>query len=187
MGAAGLFFVRASRFGAEKIPYRVREKDGRFELRDYPALPVACTPMYGGANDDSFEKLFRFIAGGNARDEKIAMTTPVFIDGPIGVQTSMSFGMPAETQRRGVPEPKAGAIEITERPRARVAAVRFVGASREAAERKAVEELRAWMKTRGIEAEGDPIIAYYDAPFIPGPLRRNEAMLRVRGEATSDF
>lgn len=81
--------------------------------------------MNGGTGDDSFEQLFRFIAGGNARDEKIAMTTPVFIDGPIGAQTSMSFGVPAETQRRGVPAPKASAIEISERPPCRIAALRF--------------------------------------------------------------
>lgn len=161
----------------------MREKDGRFELRDYPALPVARTAMNGGTGDDSFEQLFRFIAGGNARDEKIAMTTPVFIDGPIGAQTSMSFGVPAETQRRGVPAPKASAIEISERPPCQIAALRFSGSTRESAEREAIEELRAWMKSRNLEAEGDPIIAYYDAPFIPGPLRRNEAMLRVRQEA----
>lgn len=57
------------------------------------------------------------------------------------------------------------------------------GSTRESDERKAVEEVRAWIKSRNLEAEGDPIIAYYDAPFIPGPLRRNEAMLRVRQEA----
>jgi hypothetical protein len=62
---------------------------------------------------------------------------------------------------------------------------------REAAEQGAIEELRAWMRVRNLQPEGEPIIAYYDAPFIPGPLRRNEAMLRVRlgstvGAAGSD-
>ena len=36
------------------------------------------------------------------------------------------------------------------------------------------------MKTENLEADGEPTIAYYDAPFIASPLRRNEAMFRVR-------
>ncbi len=182
-GAVGYFFFRASRFGAESIPYQVRMKDARFELRDYPALPVARTAINGGTGDDSFAKLFRFITGNNARAEKIAMTTPVFIDGPIGAQTSMSFGVPAETQARGVPVPKASAVEISQRPSCQIAAVRYSGPTRETSERKAISELRAWMAARNLEAEGEPIIAYYDAPFLPGPFRRNEAMLRVRNRA----
>jgi hypothetical protein len=105
--AAGYFFWTASRFGAERIPYRVREKDGAFELRDYPALPVARALMRAQSDDDTFSRLFRFIAGRNVRKEKIAMTTPVFIDGPIGAQTSMSFGMPKEAHGAAFLIPKA--------------------------------------------------------------------------------
>lgn len=175
------FLVKASRFGSDKIPYHVRKKEGRFEIRDYQAVPVARTSMNNvGTGNDSFGKLFAFISGNNKRSEKIAMTTPAFIDGPIGAQTSMSFGIPFKTQQPGVPEPTGEAVEISERPPSKVAVLRFPGLMREAAERKAVEELCAWMKTENREADGELTNAYYEAPFIPSPLRRNEAMFRVR-------
>jgi hypothetical protein len=40
-------------------------------------------------------------------------------------------------------------------------------------------KLRAWIAAEGLQTFGEPIIAYYDAPIIPGFLRRNEAMLRI--------
>ena len=180
VGGIAYFFLKASRFGAESIPYTVRYRDGAFELRDYPSLAVARTAMRGASADPSFGELFRFITGANQREEKIAMTTPVLIEGPIGRQTTMSFGMPAETRRRGIPQPGSDRVELSEEPPAQIATFRFSGPTRESAERTALKELRAWMQTHGLEAVGEPIIAYYDAPFIPGPLRRNEAMLRVR-------
>jgi hypothetical protein len=105
--AAGYFFgppLASARNGSRT---GVREKDGAFELRDYPALPVARALMRAQSDDDTFSRLFRFIAGRNVRKEKIAMTTPVFIDGPIGAQTSMSFGMPKEAHGAAFLIPKA--------------------------------------------------------------------------------
>jgi hypothetical protein len=46
-------------------------------------------------------------------------------------------------------------------------------------EREAVAKLRRWVASEGLQTLREPIIAYYDAPFIPGFLRRNEAMLRL--------
>ena len=65
---AGLIFVgcQATRSGYESAPYQVVRTDGKFELRDYPALTVVETPMARGGNeaDGSFMRLFRFITGG---------------------------------------------------------------------------------------------------------------------------
>ena len=67
---AGCAAVRA---GYESAPFRVARSDGKFELRDYPALVVAETPMRGA--DGSFMRLFHFISGENSAKEKISMTT----------------------------------------------------------------------------------------------------------------
>jgi hypothetical protein len=71
-------FVRcqATRSGYESAPYQVGRTDGKFELRDYPTLTVVETPMARGGNeaDGSFNRLFRFITGGNEAKQKIAMT-----------------------------------------------------------------------------------------------------------------
>ena len=42
------------------------------------------------------------------------------------------------------------------------------------------------MRARNLDAEGEPIIAYYDAPFIPAP-DGEKAMLRVRREADQEL
>ncbi len=88
---------RATRGGYESAPYSVVRSDGKFELRDYPALTVVETPMVqaGNSADGSFNRLFRFITGGNEAKEKIAMTTPVFMSGN-GSNTTMAFVMPAK-------------------------------------------------------------------------------------------
>jgi hypothetical protein len=38
-------------------------------------------------------------------------------------------------------------------------------------------ELRAWVEARGWRSEGPAVYAYYNDPFTPGFLRRNEILL----------
>lgn len=178
-GAALYWLAGASRAFVEKAEYAVVQKDGPFEVRDYPALEVASAPVGEDGGGRAFGSLFRFISGGNARREKISMTAPVFMDRREG-RGEMSFVMPAGARRKGVPEPADASVRIGERPPQRVAVYRFGGWGTERNERQGLDALREWMRARGMEAAGDPVAAYYDAPFIPPPLRRNEVMLRVR-------
>ena len=178
--AVAWWIYKRSRFDAEPTPYIVLRRDKAFELRRYPSLPVATTPIRGD-NDEAFMRLFRFIDRGNETSEKIAMTTPVFFDGQPGAQEKMSLVMPQKTASAGVPAPSAATVTLEERPTQRVAVYRFSGRTCAEREREAVAELRAWIMSERLQSFGEPIIAYYDAPFIPGFLRRNEAMLRVAG------
>jgi SOUL heme-binding protein len=176
--ALAWWIYKRSRFGAELAPYTVLRRDEPFELRRYPSLPVATIPIRGD-NDEAFMRLFRFIDRDNAAGEKIAMTTPVFFDGQPGAQEKMSLVMPQKTARAGVPAPSSTAVALDKRPAQRVAVFRFSGGTCAEREWEAVAKLRAWMISEGLQSFGEPAIAYYDAPFIPGFLRRNEAMLRV--------
>jgi hypothetical protein len=105
------WIYKRSRFDAEPTPYIVLRRDSPFELRRYPSLLVAITPIHGD-NDAAFMRLFRFIDRHNSTCEKIAMTTPVFFDGQPGAQERMSFVMPDETVRIGVPAPSAAAVTL---------------------------------------------------------------------------
>lgn len=40
----------------------------------------------------------------------------------------------------------------------------------------------AWLQSRQLKPIGSPTYAYYNDPFIPGPLRRNEVMFEMAGE-----
>jgi DNA gyrase inhibitor GyrI len=176
--AVAWWIFKRSRFDAEPAPYLVLRRDQAFEVRRYPSLPVAATSLRGD-NNEAFMRLFRFIDRGNETAEKIAMTTPVFFDGPPGAQEKMTLVMPQKTVWAGVPAPSAATVTLEERPTQRVAVYRFSGGTCAESEREAVARLRAWILSEGLQSFGEPTIAYYDAPFIPGFLRRNEAMLRV--------
>lgn len=181
-GVTAYWLATSSRAFIEKAGYNVLRTDGPFEVRDYPALCVASAAMPEGEPDGAFRRLFRFISRGNARGEKIAMTAPVFID-RAPEPGKMSFVMPREMPARSVPQPTDDGVTLGQRPAERVAVYRYPGRSSAANERKALQALREWMRANGIEEAGAPVAAYYDAPFLPPLLRRNEMMLRVKPAA----
>ena len=173
--AGGLHF---SAFAAvpETAPYTASDKDGDYELREYPALTVATT-VAKEERDGAFMRLFRYIQGDNEKAQKIEMTTPVFMDrGEAG--TAMSFVMP-EAARKETPAPKGDAVKLSQRAAAKVAVLRFVGRQTKANEDAALEKLRVWMKAKGVAEAGNPSFAYYDPPWILGPWRRNEVLVQV--------
>ena len=61
--------------------------------------------------------------------------------------------------------------------------IAFRYASRPAPDREAtaIQNLRDWAGAHGYIVEGRPVVAYYDAPWTPPPLRRNEILLRLKG------
>jgi hypothetical protein len=40
-----------------------------------------------------------------------------------------------------------------------------------------MSDLEAWMRERGLVAEGEPVWARYNPPFTPWFLRRNEILI----------
>jgi hypothetical protein len=195
----------------EEAEYNVLEKDGAYELRQYPAMLAAETLVTGAsfedAGDIAFGRLFRYIAGNNrAREEivmtspvvqtpsrpggrngeKIAMTAPVIQqpeqagDGAAGYR--VAFIVPAEYTRQTVPEPLDPAVRIVAMPSRLVAALRYSGWTSEELHGRKEQELRSELTTRKLVLAGEPITAQYDAPFIPGPFRRNEVLIPVTRE-----
>lgn len=201
-----------SRDNYETAEYESLQRDGRFELRRYPALVVASTPMSGDAvNDgDAFRTLFNYIAEGNADRQKIAMTTPVFMmpqasadgeassvagdaagdaDAENGKPQSgerMSFVLPRAVVAAGVPEPTSDAVEIERFPAGRYAVIRFNGSWDRTRFDAQQAELEAWMADRGLEAAGPAVTAAYDPPFVPPLLRRNEVLIPLKAEEANN-
>ena len=167
-----------SRAAYETPEYKVVREDGKFEIRDYPPMTLATTPMAGDGMDNSFMRLFRFIDGGNERSEKIAMTTPVFIDSAPEKKT-MSFVVPRKVAENGAPKPSGEKITLGKAEPARFAVFRFSGGRTAENEVSALAKLKTWLEMEKITAKGAPMFAYYDPPWIPSFLRRNEVMLRI--------
>lgn len=166
---------------SESVPYKTVRSDGRFELRDYPALTVIKTPMPGGSpsGDGSFMRLFRFISGENQAHEKIAMTTPVMMSGSESNATMM-FVLPAKLTAENVPKPADSLVRVQTLPAGRFAVLRFSGERDPRTEAAVLKELKTWMATEGLPVSSPPVYGYFDPPWTLGALRRNEVMLRIQ-------
>jgi len=182
--ALGLFLAgcKGSRKGYESAPYQVILREGKFELRDYPDLLIVETAMNRDSGS-SFQRLFRYISGQNSESRKIEMTTPVFMAGE-NPERSMSFVMPADIE--SAPLPKDSAIRIATIAAGRFAVFGFSGSRSGQAERDGIENLRSWMKSKGLVSSGEPVFGYFDPPWTPAFMRRNEVMLRVDARASAN-
>ncbi len=160
-----------SRSGYETARYDVLRTDGAFELRKYPELKVAATSE--GSGNGSFMRLFRYIQGANEKQEKLAMTTPVFMEAG-----EMRFVVP-EKNKAAAPKPGSDKVMVKEIPARTVAAYRFSGRQSERREKSALEKLQLWSKANKMEPKGEPFFAYYDPPWTLGPFRRNEVLIPV--------
>ena len=163
-----------SRSGYETAPYKVIRTDGDFEIREYPELKIATTAR--DADNSSFMRLFRYIDGGNVEKEKIAMTTPVFM-----VNGKMAFVVP-EKHKAATPAPASDQVIVDTIKAQRVAVHRFTGSRTKDSETQALAKLKAWMHANELTEAGAPFSAYYDPPWTPGFMRRNEVLVPITPE-----
>lgn len=181
LAAAGISFVATSRAGYETASYEVEKKSGKFEVRLYKSHTVVTAPMKDGSQNGSFGKLFQYISGSNEKEQKIAMTTPVFMPATSSGSTrEMQFVVPDKVAKAGAPAPKDSSVSLKKMSGGKYAALRYSGRGDAAARKKKLEELKGLIKAEGLTASGSPIFAGYDPPWTPGPLRRNEILLRVK-------
>lgn len=184
---------------SEKPRHRTLEREGVFELRAYPALLVAETVVHDErvpALEEGFRLLADYIFAKSRGGEKISMTAPVLSDreganervamtAPVlseeaeGGGWRTRFVMPAKYDRATLPPAPPG-IAITVIPAREMAAVRFSGGSEDANLERQETRLRDWMAASGFEAAGAPEYAFYNSPYIPPFLRRNEVLIPVR-------
>ena len=188
----GLFIFGGTYFGwkltargaYESAAYRVVVSDGDFEIREYPDLVVASTamPTRSESDNDSFMRLFRYISGGNEAKQKVAMTTPVFMEQPeLTEPGQMEFVIPNEVASAGAPDPTDDSVQIRTREGGRFAVVRFPGRLD-----KQLKRLQDWIANRELIVDNETEVAGYDPPWTPGPMRRNEILIRVKQLSDSD-
>lgn len=176
------------RAGYESAEYKVVEVDGSIEIRQYPDLMLASTETSSDlqGRDGSFMKLFRYISGANAADQKISMTTPVFMeDKGGGAKRTMGFVLPKDVAAAGTPAPQSSDVKILKRAGGKFAVIRFSGRLDPVLAEANEVKLREWMRSKGLVGEGSAEAASYDPPFTPGPLRRNEVLIRLDDNSTS--
>jgi len=169
---------RTSRSAYATAPFKRERSSGKFELRDYPTLTLVETSMTDADGNSGFGRLFRYITGRNEGAQKIAMTTPVFMSADEN-HAAMAFVMPASLKTNQVPQPTDKSISVREVPAGHFAVLCFSGGRNTKNEAEALAQLETWMAAEGLSVLSPPVFAYFDPPWTPSFLRRNEVMLRT--------
>lgn len=174
---------KVTRAGYEEPAHRVVRTEGKFELRDYEAFRVVSTPMKSSRGDmnGGFMRLFRYISGDNERSQKVAMTIPVFVTADTNAG-AMSFVVPQKVAAAGAPKPTGTEVSLEQVEAGRFAVLRFRGSREGANPQAAGVKLAAWVAAQKLRPVGAPRFAFYDPPWTPSFLRRNEVLLRVEAE-----
>ena len=148
----------------------------QIEIRAYAPRIMAVTGM-NEDSDSGFRVLAGYIFGGNAEEQKIAMTAPV--QQTMAGEKEMAFMMPAEYALKDLPQPEDQRVSFREAPAYTAAVIQFSGwASAEKADEN-WQQLRRFLITRGIDITGEPTLNQYNPPWTLPFMRRNEVIVPV--------
>ena len=175
--------------------HKVVSKDGKFEMREYEAVVAAEVVSPGersAAANRAFRILFNYISGENRSQSKIPMTSPVAMTenekipmtAPVTERESsegwhVRFFLPPTYTLETVPQPTNPAIRLLQLPPERFVSVRFSGSSSESNLSEHRKELENYIQKKKLKITGDPVFAFYNAPFIPPVFRRNEILWKL--------
>jgi hypothetical protein len=111
--------------------------------------------------------------------QKIAMTAPVLEQEPASETHVVTFVMPAEYTMESLPAPRNEEVRLVEVPERRYAALQFSGrvSGERALEMK--QKLRERLAQDGLATVGAPMLAQYNPPWTPPPMRKNEVLIRL--------
>jgi len=199
-GVGGVFGIRA---GTEEPRFSVVEHVGAVEIRQYGPRLAAETTVSGpdeAARNEGFRRIAGYIFGGNTAKSSIAMTAPVAqsaapdksaasekiaTTAPVA-QTAggpgawrVQFFMPARYTRQTLPTPSDPSVRIVEIPAQTFAVLRFSGSRTGPAVAARQKQLLAGLASSPWRVTGEPSAWFYDPPWTPPFLRRNEVAAPV--------
>ena len=170
---------------AERVPEpryrRVALLDKGVEIREYPALAIAKTPMrdasLGSSANEGFRRVARYLFGGNRSKESMAMTAPVVME--MGDTPALYFYMPFDRSLEALPATMDNSVRLQMQPSRTLAVLAFGGFAGNKELRKQRRRLEAVLKKEGWIIQGPFLYMGYNAPWtLVG--RRNEVAFEVR-------
>ena len=136
------------RAGYESAPYTTLHKDGDFEIREYPEMNIVETSESREGPDSGFRRLFGYITGANEDKQKIAMTTPVYMQEK--THNMMAFVMPAGMKFEHLPLPTNGSVHKSVIEGGLFATYTSTGSRSQQFERDLLQRLEKWLKEYGV-------------------------------------
>ena len=160
----------------ETQSYDVIEKHDNIEIRYYPpAAKVMSKGKIGG--NTNFRNLFNYISGSNSKNEKISMTTPVYMKNDKENQI-MEFVLPKKFNDKEIPIPVNNNLEVYKSKEGTYASIRYSGYNDSEKQLLYTEKLLIKLKDLGRNITGTPILLSYDAPY-KFYNRRNEVLIEL--------
>ena len=160
----------------ETQSYDVIEKHDNIEIRYYP--PAAKVMSRGKIGENTnFRNLFNYISGSNSKNEKISMTTPVYMKNDKENQI-MEFVLPKKFNDKEIPIPVNNNLEVYKSKEGTYASIRYSGYNHSEKQLLYTEKLLIKLKDLGRNITGTPILLSYDAPY-KFYNRRNEVLIEL--------
>lgn len=166
----------------ERPKYKLVERVGVIEIREYSALTLAKTEVEGKRREairEGFKRIAAYIFGDNQSNLKIRMTAPVLQERHENGKWSVYFVMPKKYRLETLPSPNDVRLKIVSTPSRKVAAIRFSGTPSEDILEAQMSILLNFFKEKGLKSEGHPFFAFYNPPWTLPCFRRNEIWLNL--------
>ena len=160
----------------ETQKYNLIDKSDDFEIRYYPKSIKARVVSTSNSNNN-FRKLFSYISGNNKTSEKIAMTTPVYMNNDSN-GSSMDFVMPSKFNMDNIHEPNDNDVKIIESKAGYFATLKYGGYSNSFKVESNTNKLYEILKEKNITIAGEPSYVSYNSPF-KFFSRRNEIIIEI--------
>lgn len=168
--------------------FEVVSETDDYELRAYPAFIVAETRVkadFDQAGGDAFRILVDYIQGNNVGGRNLPMTAPVIQQEQGAQDWLFQFVMAKEYLMPMLPRPLDERVALEQEPARLIAARRYGGGWDQSRYRENEQALLDALAEDGLTPIGAPLFARYNAPFVPGFLRRNEVLAVVEPPAPS--
>lgn len=168
----------------ETYSYDVTKKYDAFEIRNYEASLFTYVKLSGNKYRDESNKGFSILAGyifgGNEKNEKIAMTSPVAMS--LEDSMTMMFMVPKKFKKETLPKPDQSEIKFQEEPKKTVAAIAFSGWANDEKIEKYKQKLKSALDAKEIPYTNRFFFLGYNPPYEIFN-RKNEIIVELKREA----
>lgn len=177
-------FAFKSQRNIETYAYVINKKYSTFEIRNYEETLFTSVKLsttgFKNSSSKGFSILAGYIFGGNERNEKISMTSPVAMT--LEDSMTMMFMVPKDLKKEMLPKPNQSKIEFKQEPAKTVAAISFSGWANDKKIEKYKQKLKSALDSEGIAYADRFYFLGYNAPYEVFN-RKNEIIVELQLDA----
>ena len=173
-------FAMRAQYNIETYPFTVVKEYKEFEIRSYEATLFTSIKLSSNKYEESASRGFRILAGyifgGNERNEKISMTSPVTMS--LEDSMTMMFMVPKKIKKEELPKPNQSEIEFKEIPAKKMAVITFGGWADDKKIEKYKKRLIGYLESEGISYANRFFFFGYNSPYEVFN-RKNEVVVEL--------